>query len=167
MFRALNILFALIFFLPADIFALSTDAMQNMHIIADSTLFNYKSGFNTYDGNVRIDQGSTRLNADRVTTQNDAHHKMQEATAYGFKKPAHYWTTPKEGDLTFNAQATIIKFYPIKSLVVLEGNVVVTQGNNSFHGPIMYYNIKDQTVTSPQNKNGHATIIIEPDQISI
>ncbi|MES2216783.1 MAG: lipopolysaccharide transport periplasmic protein LptA [Pseudomonadota bacterium] len=146
--------------------ALPEDSGKNMHIVADSTLFNYKTGFNTYEGNVKVLQGETHLTADLVTTQANDHHKIQEAIAYGKNGLAHYWTLPQKGDPLFHAHAKIIKFYPLTSLVVLQGEVVVTQGNNSFNGPEIIYNIKDQTVTSPANKNGRATIIIDPTKLT-
>jgi lipopolysaccharide export system protein LptA len=148
--------------LPCIAFALPDDGKKNLHIIADSTLLNYKSGFNTYEGNIKIDQGETRLTADRFTTQNNTQHKMEEAIAYGTNKLAHYWTIPRKGDPVFHAKAKVIKYYPIKSMVVLQGDVIVTQGDNSFSGPEIIYNIKDQTVLSPVNKQGRSTIIIEP-----
>jgi lipopolysaccharide transport protein LptA len=145
--------------------ALPTDETQKMNIIANSSLLNYKNGANVYEGDVKIDQGATHLTADRVTTQNNDKHKMEEAIAFGTKKLARYWTIPKDGDLEFNAFAKVIKFYPIKSTVILEGDVVVTQGNNSFHGPLIIYNIKDQTVSAPASNKGRATIIIEPKKL--
>jgi lipopolysaccharide transport protein LptA len=145
--------------------SLPDDNLQNMHIIADSTLFNYKTGANTYNGNVKVDQGGTHLLADRVTTHSSLHHKIEEAVAYGIKKPADYWTIPKKGDPLFHAQARFIRFYPAKSQVFLEGDVVITQGNNSFHGPLIIYNIKDQTISAPASNKGRATIIIEPTKI--
>ncbi|MDR3477592.1 MAG: lipopolysaccharide transport periplasmic protein LptA [Gammaproteobacteria bacterium] len=164
---AKNILMlALLTFCGTHSFALPTDETQKMDIIANSSLLNYKNGANVYEGDVKIDQGATHLTADRVTTQNNDKHKMEEAIAYGTQKPARYWTIPKEGDLEFNAFAKVIKFYPIKSIVILEGDVVVTQGNNSFHGPLIIYNIKDQTVSAPASNKGRATIIIEPKNLS-
>lgn len=146
--------------------ALPTDDTKVMQIVADSSQLNYKSRNNIYEGNVKVDQGSTHLLADRVTTQNNEHHKLSEAIAYGTKQLAHYWTIPRENDPELHAYAKVIKFYPLKSQVVLEGDVVVTQGENSFHGPSIIYNIKDQTVISPPTIQGRSTIIIEPTKIS-
>jgi lipopolysaccharide export system protein LptA len=154
-------------FAPLALYALPEDSVEKMHIVADSTLFNYKTGFNTYQGNVDVQQGGTRLKADKVTTKSNLKHKMEEAIAYGSDKtPADYWTVPKKGDLIFHAQASVIKFYPLKSLVMLEGNVNVTQGDNSFHGATIIYNMKDQTISAPANNQGRATIIIQPTKIT-
>jgi lipopolysaccharide transport protein LptA len=160
--RLLNLALLL---MPLCAYSLPDDNLQNMHIIADSTLFNYKTGANTYDGHVKVDQGGTHLQADRVTTHTDLKHKIEEAIAYGITKPADYWTIPKKGDPLFHAQAKFIRFYPQKSQVYLEGDVVITQGNNSFHGPLIIYNIKDQTISAPANTKGRATIIIDPTKI--
>jgi lipopolysaccharide export system protein LptA len=165
MLRLPNIIFLIACLTPIVAVALPEDGVQKMHIVSDSTLFNYKTGFNTYEGNVDVTQGGTRLKADRVTTKSDLKHKMEEAIAYGTKNPADYWTIPKKGDPLFHAQAKIIRFYPQKSEVFLEGDVVVTQGDNSFHGPIIVYNMKNQTISAPANNQGRATIVIQPSKI--
>lgn len=142
--------------------ALPNDQSQPMQVNADSSLINYKTGVNTYEGHVKIDQGSSHLTSDRLVTKNDNHHKMSEAIAYGDKQLAEYTTIPNPGDKLLHAKANVIRFYPQKSLVILEGNVTVLQGENSFHGPMITYNIKDQIVTAPANQKGQATIIINP-----
>ncbi|MHB1947913.1 MAG: lipopolysaccharide transport periplasmic protein LptA [Gammaproteobacteria bacterium] len=145
--------------------ALPDDSEQIMHIKADSSAFDYKGGQSTYEGNVKIDQGSSHLTADRVITKNNADHKIEEAIAYGKDKLAEYTTIPKPGDQLFHAKANVIKFYPPKSMIILEGKVIVTQGENSFNGPLIIYNIKDQTVVAPASKGGRATIIIDPNEL--
>lgn len=146
-------------------FALSADSVQALHITADSSSFNYKLGNSSYEGNVKVDQGTTHLNSDKLTTHNNAQHKIEEAIAYGITHLAEYITIPKDGDEQLHAKAKTIKFYPAKSLVILEGNVIVTQGKNSFNGPIIYYNTKDQTIDAPASKSGRATIVIEPEKL--
>jgi lipopolysaccharide export system protein LptA len=146
--------------------ALPSDITQSLHISADTSQVNYKTGSNNYQGNVKIDQGSSHLSADRLTTKNNKQHKMDEAIAYGIYQLAHYWTTPKQGDKLFNAFAQVITLYPQKGLVVLEGDVIVTQGKNSFHGPTLIYNLYDQTVTAPATKKGLSTIVIEPQDLT-
>lgn len=162
MFQLRNILGCFLLCFPLILLALSDDHEQKMHIVADSSTFNYKTGVDTYEGNVRIDQGTTHLTADKLVTSKNAQHKIEKAIAYGTKKLAEYTTVPKQGDKIFHAKANVITFYPLRSFVSLEGNVVVTQGQNSFQGPIISYNMKDQIVTAPASKIGHATIIIEP-----
>lgn len=157
-------IFIILFLLPLPIFALDSDRLERVNIVADSGTYNYKSGTNIYEGNIKIDQGTTHITADRLITKSNAQHKIQEATAYGIQNVAHYWTLPKEGDPVIHARAKIIKFYPIESNVTLEKDVHVSQGENSFQGELIHYNSKEQTITVPASKNGRAVLVYNPDK---
>jgi|SRR5688572_14946041 len=163
--RILKFFFLFLFTLKAHA-VLSDDREQKLHIKADSTTLNYKTGVTLYEGHVIIDQGTSHLLADRLITKRNAQHKIEEAIAYGFKNLAEYRTTLKSGDETLLAKANVIKFYPLKSLAILEGNALVTQGKNSFQGPHIIYHINEQTIIAPSSKEGRATLIIDPNQIS-
>lgn len=164
MFRQLIKLISLLLY-AGMVFALPDDTNKPLEITADTSLINYKTGINTYLGNVKINQGSSQVLADKVITKTDNKHKIIEATAYGLNKLAEYTTIPKQGDDLLDAKADVITFYPPTSTAVLTGHVIVTQGENNFHGPIIVYNIKDQVVTVPPSQNGQATIIIDPKQV--
>lgn len=155
----------IILLLPIAGLALPDDNQKPLNVVADSYALNFKTRTNVYEGNVKINQGSTELKTDRLITKSNAQHKMEEAIAYSLEHLSEYSTIPKQGDKLFKAKAKIIKFYPLQSLVQLEGDVVVIQGDNSFHGPVIIYNMKNQTVTAPHNKGGRATILIQPTQL--
>ncbi|MCD6038903.1 MAG: lptA [Gammaproteobacteria bacterium] len=150
--------------MPILLFALPEDREQSFKIVANSSTFNYKTGMDTYEGNIKVDQGTSHLTADRLVTQKNKQHKMILATATGINKRAEYTTIPRKGDAVLIAKANIIKFYPPLSTVILEENVVVTQKKNSFYGSRIVYNMKDQIVTAPASQKGGATILIEPEQ---
>jgi len=162
-----RILSACLFFLVlvsvGPLFALQADSQEKVFITADSSILNYKTGVNTYEGHVKVDQGSTHIMADRLTTKSNDQHKMQEAIAYGFTELAHYWTLPKIGDPEMHAHAKIIKFYPLESKVTLEQDVRVTQGKNSYQGQLILYNRNDETITVPPSDNGRAVLVYNPD----
>lgn len=165
MYRVLKHIVWLVALSPIAALALPDDSKQAMHIVSDSSLFNYKTGQDIYEGNVKVDQGTSHLLADRLVTQKNDQHKIISAIAYGIKTLAIYTTIPKEGDPELHAKAKTISFYPPTSTVVLENEVTVTQGENSFHGQHIVYNMKDQIVAAPASKNGRATIIIESKQL--
>lgn len=148
----------------STLYALQEDSKEKIYIVADSTIYNYKTGVNIFIGNVKVDQGTTHIRADKLITKNNTQHKIHEAIAYGLKDLAHYWTLPKLGDPETHARAKVIKFYPIESNVTLEQNVVVVQGKNSFQGELILYNRGDQTITVPASKNGRAVLIYNPDE---
>src|SRR3990167_5116698 len=100
---------------------IDTNSEDPIHIIANATLFNYKTGINTYEGEVRIDQGVTHLTADRVITQSNDKHKVILATAYGLTRQAEYSTLPKNSTVIMTALADEIEFTPETEIVVLKG----------------------------------------------
>lgn len=154
----------LLLMLPSLAAALDSDSRKTIKIIADSWVYNYRTGTNVYEGNVRVDQGTTHITADRLITRNNDQHKIQEATAFGLQSLAHYWTLPKEGDPVIHARAKVIRFYPLESNVTLEQKVDVLQGKNSFQGELIHYNSKEQTITVPATKNGRAVLVYNPDK---
>ncbi len=68
-------------------FGLPQDKKEILHITADITTYDYKKGLNYYEGHVQVDQGTTHLTADRMTTKSSSKHRIQEAIAYGITHP--------------------------------------------------------------------------------
>jgi len=165
MVRVLKLCLLILMFLPFSSFAMPEDNQKIIHITASSTEFNYKSGVDVYEGNVIIDQGTTHVKADKLVTTKDQNHHIISAIAYGITHLAEYSTIPKEGDVVLHAKAKRITYYPQTATIILENDVQVTQGKNSFQGPHIIYNMKEQTVSAPASKNGRATIVIEPKQL--
>lgn len=163
MFQVLKIIFLLFLFVYSNfVFALKEDNKAIVHIVADSSIYNYKTGVNIFEGNVKVDQGTTHITADRLVTKSNRYHKIQEAIAYGIKQSAHYWTLSKSNEPEIHAKARLIKFYPIETDVVLEKEVVLTQGENSFHGQLILYNKNNQTIIVPAAKNSRAILVYNP-----
>lgn len=154
----------ILIFISTFAYALPSDRLQTIHITADSSKYNYKTGINEFIGNVKADQGSTHLTADRLITKANSKHKIQEIIAYGINQRAHFWTKPKLTDPDMHAQANIIKFYPQLSNISLEQTVQVKQGENSFQGDLIHYNSIDQTITVPKLDKSRALIIYNPNK---
>ncbi|TAK77518.1 MAG: lipopolysaccharide transport periplasmic protein LptA [Gammaproteobacteria bacterium] len=166
MYPILNVIFLLFFLLSyaVPVFALPEDNKAKVYIAADHTVYNYKTGIKVFEGNVTVDQGSTHLTADRLITKDNEQHQIKEAIAYGLQRPAHYWTLPNVGDPEVHSHALVMKYYPIEGKVVFEKKVIVTQGENSFQGELILYNMNDQIVTVPAAKNGRAVLVYNPDK---
>lgn len=162
MFRPKFWLFFLL--LPCLATGLPADRKQKVYIVSDSCVYNYKSGTSIFNGNVQVDQGSTHLTSDKLITKSNDKNKIQEAIAYGIDKVAHYRTLPKLEDNEIHALARVIKYYPLTANISLQQDVKVTQGNDSFQGEIIHYNMNDETITVPASKNGRAVLIYDPDK---
>ena len=162
--RQLNCLFIMLFICMTSSYALKNDLKEKILIAADSGVYNYKTGIRIFEGNVKVDQGTTHVTSDRLITRNNKEHKIQEAIAYGIKTPAHYWTLQNPGEPEMHALAQIIKYYPLLSNVALEENVEIIQAENNFKGPIILYNMNEQTITVPAAKNARAVLVYNPDK---
>lgn len=150
--------------LPTLTCALEEDTHSKIYIQSDACIYNYKTGASVFTGNVHVDQGSTHIIADKLTTKSNNQHKIHETIAYGITNLAHYWTLPKVGDPEIHAHAKIIKYYPIDANVTLEQTVKVDQKDNNFQGELIHYNLNNQTITVPASKNGRAVLVYNPDE---
>ena len=144
-------------------YALLSDTKEPVQITADSSLYNHRQLTNIFEGHVKVDQGNAHLTADKLVIKNNKLHKIREAVAYGGSDLAHYWSSSKENAPLFHARAQIMRFYPLESVIVLETQVKVNQGGNSFNGPLIIYNTSTQTITVPNSSHGHATIVYDPE----
>lgn len=142
--------------------ALNSDKQQPAFIEADSATLNHKTGICIYRGHVKLTQGSTIITADTLTTHSDSENQLDQATAVG--QLATYTTQPDNNPLPFSAMGLTINYYPKKAYVELIGQAKATQGNDSFAGPRINYDIKQQIVVSPPSTEGRTTIVINPQQ---
>lgn len=147
---------------PNASYALSTDKQQPAYIQSDTAILNHKTKTCIYSGHVQLTQGSTVITADTLTTHSDAQNQLELVTAIG--KYATYSTLPDNNPQKLVASALTINYYPKKAQVELIGEAKATQGNDSFAGPRINYDIKQQIITSPPSKEGRTTIIIQPGQ---
>jgi len=145
-------------------YSLQKDNKEKIFITADSSIYNYKVGTNLFEGHVNAKQGTTHITGDKIITKSNNKHEIQEVIAYGDKELAHYWTIPKLGDKEIHAQAKIIKFFPLTSNVTLEQNVIITQGENNFHGELILYNMQEETITVPASAKGRAVLVYNPEK---
>lgn len=157
-----SILFLMLFMTIAH--ALPVDRNATLHITADSTIYNFRTEEKEFKGHVQLNQGSTHIKADRLTTKNDDQHQLKEAIAYGILQPAHYWTTPNQKENPIHAYATIIKFYPLAENIILQEKVRLTQNKNSFTGHLIFYNMKTEIVTVPESQKGQSVMIYHPNK---
>jgi lipopolysaccharide export system protein LptA len=142
--------------------ALKSDRDQPAMITADEIEMDFKTGERIYTGHVKIIQGTTRLNADKVIGRfsND---KLEKATAYG--APAVFKQRPDnaDGDVTGSANKMVID--QTKQLLTLEDDATITQADGStMKSARIDYNMETQkmkatggTQTEVQPKNEAGT----------
>jgi lipopolysaccharide export system protein LptA len=142
--------------LPLAAHALTSDKQQNMLINADYSKIvqnkdNNQPGVTYLNGNVTMDQGTTKARGDEATIYQhapsakdaqgrDVSGDVQRVILIGKKKQAHLEQQQDTGG-RMTAESDKIDYDADTSIAVLTGNVVVNQpGRGEFKGAYMTYN---------------------------
>ncbi|MEE9254764.1 MAG: lipopolysaccharide transport periplasmic protein LptA [Pseudomonadales bacterium] len=125
--------------------ALPSDSEQPIHIIAASAQISEKTGVATYTGNVELNQGSLHVTADQLTIYTEDG-EVTFITAEG--KLAHFEQLPEVDAALVQANARTITYYTGEQKVVLEGKAELKQGEDSFRGEHIEYDIVDKVVSA-------------------
>jgi lipopolysaccharide export system protein LptA len=160
--KFISLILALIFTSP--LFALETDKNEPLHINADRVFLNHQTGVNTYEGNVKLIQGTSELTADTIQVNLDIHNQLNKIVAKGV--PARYRTLFAKTKPEVIATASIMEYYPQESRLILIDNAKITEGKNSFEGSRIDYNIQEKTVTSAIADQGQIHITLQPQEKS-
>ena len=149
--------------LAQAVHALPSDQDKPIKIIADSAVLNRATGIQTFTGHVNVDQGSTHLKGNKVLVYNDKKKQVKKIVAIGDENHlAHYQTVPNVKDEPFDAWAITIQYLPPQHLAHLIRHASAKQEPNTFHGPLLDYQMDQGIVTAPATTNGHVSIIMNP-----
>jgi lipopolysaccharide export system protein LptA len=163
-----TLLLALIWMTAAN--ALDSDKSAPMHVISNSATYDRNQHIITYDGNVQGDQGSARLDGDKlVVFQNpddtNESNKIKMLIVYG--NPAHYSSLPAPDKGRIYVEAYKITYDPNNKTVLLEDHGRVTQDGNVFSGPHIWYDMVNGVVRSQAIPGKERSeMVIQPQQIS-
>lgn len=127
-----------------------------------------------YSGNAKFDQGEMHLYAPKITVYRDAPTNLiYQIIAYGDATTKAFYSTVFTPENTAKAThdtgakkikgvANLIKIFPPKNLVTLNGDAEITRENDKFDGEYFEYDIKKQTVLAKPALLGHTKMIIYP-----
>ena len=136
------------------------DKTKPIYLSSDSADLNQSTHRGEYIGHVDFRQGSSHITSARAVTLVDKDNKLTQADAYGDEKVrAHFSTLTDSNKPRLNAYAKIIRYFPKKHLIELEGHAEVTQGNDRFEADLIKYDTLNQHVIS-NSKGDHRTLII-------
>lgn len=144
--------------LPIITFALTTDEKQPTDFQADSVSINRKTGVGVYRGHVQLTRGTTIVKGDLMVVQFDKDNKLEKATITG--QPASYQTLTDPKKPLLILIGNTINYYPERGFAAAIGDAKVTQGNNSFAGPKINFDIKNKVVNTPVQTK----ITVDPNQ---
>lgn len=161
----LSITSSILVLLAGTSFALPSDRTKPYRIRADKITFDQKQHTSTYINNASICQGTTHLSGQKITlTLNQSNSTIRKLIDIGH--PAHFNTLQKSNDKPLMAQADTIIYYPQKQQALLLGHGQIKQDKNIFRGPHIWYDIRNQIVTSTTKKGkGKTTLLIQPQNV--
>jgi lipopolysaccharide export system protein LptA len=165
MYPMLKSLLGILFLIyPIMGYTLPSDKTEKMHVDAASSQGDLKKNIITHTGNVVAIQGTTKLTGDVIVVYLSPQNELIKGIATG--KPATYKTLPAENKPEFYAEGDEIHYLVEKQLILLIGNAKVIQGENTYEGHRLEYQIDTEVVTSPKSPPGYpqgrASMVITP-----
>lgn len=158
--------------------ALSTDKQQPAVISADDVEFDFATGVRIYRGNVKLDQGSMKLRADKLVVEykDDV---LQKATAFG--NPAVFQQRPDDKPNDVIGKGLKMELDEVNNVVILIDNASIDDGEKNAKGAMITYDMandkmkiigdavleqgaKAKPASDVQKSNGRSKITITADE---
>ena len=141
--------------------ALRSDRNQAIDIKANRVEVDQRKEVSQYLGNVRMEQGSLKINADEVVVYMEKG-KLMKIVITG--KPARFEQQPENQQEVVNSQADYMEYYADQERLLLKHNAEVNQGANHFRGDFIEYDTLTSTVKANKDESGKTRVhaIIQP-----
>ena len=149
---------ALTLLIGADCFAIDTQTNLPIEIASDSAVLNEEEGFAKYQGNVIIEQGGSKLEAD-VVSVSVVEQTVKSISAQG--SPARFQEgEPASAPRTLGTAKTI-EYSADKATLLFQGDASLIQKGNTFSGERIVYDINKRAIRAQGNDNGDSRVKIK------
>ncbi|GHD54032.1 lipopolysaccharide export system protein LptA [Marinobacter persicus] len=151
-------------FTTGQVAAFDPDSDHPIRVTADSARLDDSQGTAVYTGDVQLVQGEAILEAERVELQRNEQ-GIQRIDATG--SPAHYYQPARGKEQATDAWALNITWSAEDSIVTLEKQARIEQGENEFRGDIIHYDTAHRVVTAEggrteEGDSGRVEMVIQP-----
>ncbi len=150
----------------AGAFALPSDRNQPISLVADRATFNEKTGITTYTGNVIIEQGTMKLQANSIVANLNSRKEISTITATGGPARFQQKVDPAKG--LAKGQAQKIVYNAETGIITMSGSAVLEQDGASIKGNTLKYSmnkgdiVAEGTPNSTGSSSGRVQIVIPP-----
>lgn len=138
--------------------ALPNDADQPIHISSQEAVWE-KVGTATYNGNVKVNQGTLEISADKVTVEFEDE-RVIRVTASG--EPARYKQTLEDDQQPVRADAQVIVYHTRDERIDLEGEAHLNQKGNEFRGEVIAYDVREGRVDASTRDDKRIRMVLQP-----
>lgn len=135
---AAMLLFTTLALNAVNVNALSTDKNEPAVISADDVEFDFSTGVRIYRGNVKLDQGTMKLRADKLIVEykDDV---LQKATAFG--QPAVFQQRPDDKPNDVIGKGMKLELDEVNNMVILIDNASLNDGEKNAAGAMITYDM--------------------------
>lgn len=141
-------------------FALPSDRNQQLSLVADRATYNDRTGITTYTGNVVIEQGTMRLQADSIIATLNSKKEIQTITAKGQLAKFQQQIDTNKGLARGEAQQIV--YNADTGILTLSGKAYLYQNGSSIRGDSLKYSMNKGDVEAQGSSTNRVQIIIPP-----
>lgn len=134
--------------LPAH--ALKTDQQQPINVESIEQSADLQANKLVFSGDVVATQGSIKITADKVEVNRDTNGSLKSVIAYG--RPVTFEQKQDNGSY-IRSRSTTLSYLPKDTKIVLQGRVVIWQGESKMTGERVEYNITTQKLHANNNNS--------------
>ena len=147
-------------FSSVSAFALPSDRNQQLSLVADRATYNDKTGITTYTGNVVIEQGTMKLQADSIVATLNSKKEIQTITAKC--QPAKFQQQMDVNKGLARGEAQTIIYNADTGIITLSGKAYLYQDGSSIRGNTLKYSMNKGDVEAQGSSTNRVQIIIPP-----
>ncbi len=156
---AIPIAIAVALVVPGAVNALPEDSTQPILIQANTAEMNQRSDEIVYMGDVRVEQGSLRVNADRITVEY-VDQKVVRIIAEG--APARYRQAIDDPEGEVKAEADTIIYRTSEEQLELSGKASLEQQGNTINGDTIRYDMVAGRVEAVSGAGNSVRMVLQP-----
>lgn len=140
--------------------ALPSDRNEPIRGEANSLVVDQKTGISTYAGNVKIQQGSLVISADKITVHTKTDSSVEKIIAVG--APARFQQQPEVDQSIITATADSITYVPDDERLSLINNASIEQDGQIMKAPKIDYDLVKEIMKAKQSDGARVDIFIPP-----
>lgn len=150
--------------LSSQAMALSSDQDQPVYIDSDSQQLDMQSNKVTFEGDVKLKQGSININADKIiVTRDPKTGAIQNIDGYG--SPATFSQLTDDGK-TLAGEAIELQYSLAQDQLTMKKNAMLSQDDSTIRGNQIRYKISQQKlIADGKSKGDRVTTILQPQAI--
>ena len=140
--------------------AIPSDRNQAISLEADRATFNEKTGITTYTGNVVIQQGTLKIQANSIVANLNQQSQIKNVTAQG--SPAKFQQQMDAKGSIAKGEAKKIIYNAETGILSLSGGAFLSQNGATFRGENLTYSMNKGDIEASGGSNGRIQIVIPP-----